>query len=185
MIRPTSSDDRRKRMRERWSIILVVSVLVIAGCGTDPFTLGSFNSSSFSIITADTSAQAQRVFELTNDQRLAAGLGPLIWNDKLAQAAEVHAKDMIDRNYFAHESPEGEDVGDRAAAAGYDWAWIGENLAKGQETPNQVVTDWMNSDGHREVLLHEKFTEIGISVRISISGSIHWVQVFGTRRPGI
>lgn len=115
---------------------------------------------------------------LTNQERLAQGLNELAWNDTLAQAAAAHAQDMADRGYFAHESPEGNEVQDRVSALGYVYSWVGENIAFGQSTAAEVVDDWMNSAGHRANILREQFTQIGMAVATNNAGVRYWVQVF-------
>jgi uncharacterized protein YkwD len=139
---------------------------------------------------SDLEAMAREVLELTNAERakeaelIEKDLPPLIWNDELAEAGGVHCQDMIDRDYFAHNTPEGATPGDRATAAGYQWMWIGENIAAGYPTAEQVVEGWMNSPDHRENILRPQFTELGISVRFAANGRAYWAQEFGTPLPG-
>jgi uncharacterized protein YkwD len=64
--------------------------------------------------------------------------------------------------------------------AGYPWTTYGENIAKGQQTPVQVMDGWMNSPGHRASILNCDFKEIGIGFH-DASGGPWWTQVFGAR----
>jgi len=128
----------------------------------------------------DLELKAKEVFDLTNEERRKAGLSILTWNDALAQSAADHCQDMIDRNYFAHETPEGIGPGARATAAGYEWSWIGENLAAGYFTAEQVMNGWMNSEDHKENILRPVFVELGVALRISPEGRVYWAQEFGT-----
>jgi uncharacterized protein YkwD len=120
-----------------------------------------------------------------NAARKRAGAPPLRSNADLDQAAQRHAQDMLARDYFAHESPEGKTVRDRARAVGYDWRRIGENIAKGQFSVDEVMETWMNSPGHRRNILDPAFKELGVGLALGRSGKgyqVVWAQAFGTRR---
>lgn len=123
------------------------------------------------------------VIKFTNIEREKAGLPLLKENIKLNSSAEVKAKDMNARQYFAHESPTGEGVADLAKNAGYDYIEIGENLALGNFKNDQALIEaWMNSPGHRENILNSQYQEIGVSViRGTYEGRNTWfaVQHFG------
>jgi len=81
----------------------------------------------------------------------------------LATAAQQHSDDMANRNYFSHTTPEGVTFDKRENNAGYPSPG-GENIAQGQTTAQQVMTDWMNSPGHRANILNCTFAAIGIGV---------------------
>ena len=120
-----------------------------------------------------------------NEERNKAGIALLRANSRLDQAAQRHAEDMLARHYFAHESPEGKTVRDRARAAGYDWRNIGENIAEGQFSVDEVMDTWMHSPGHRRNILDRGFKELGVGLAFGRSGGTYrtvWVQVFGTPR---
>lgn len=105
---------------------------------------------------------------LVNAERTAAGLGALEADDRLAAAARRHAQAMVDRQFFAHEGPDGDTSVDRIRATGYlpsGGAWLaGENLAWGTGTlasPRAIVDAWMRSSGHRENILRDRYRELG------------------------
>ncbi len=107
---------------------------------------------------------------------------PLRANPKLDLAAQRHAEDMLARHYFAHESPEGQTVRERARAAGYEWRVIGENIAEGQFSVDEVMDTWMHSPGHRRNILDRDFKELGVGLALGKSGGgwrVVWVQTFG------
>jgi len=157
--------------------VLFASILVLlTGCGVAGV---QFGIGPIEPLSTDVSGLPQEVVVLVNLERADRGLGELVWNDKLAQAAAEHATDMAERGYFSHFSPEGEAVTDRATRAGYHWIVIGENIASGQTTPETVMRDWMNSPGHRANILREQFVDIWVAVSISGLGQPYWVQVFG------
>jgi uncharacterized protein YkwD len=115
------------------------------------------------------------VTRLTNVERAKAGCGALRVDSRLAAAAQAHSKDMVDRDYFSHTSPDGKGPGDRAAAAGYP-SWSGENIAAGYPTAAAVVQGWMNSPGHKANILNcqSKATGVGYDARRNM-----WTQMFG------
>jgi uncharacterized protein YkwD len=120
-----------------------------------------------------------------NAERKRAGSPSLTANARLDRAAQRHAADMLARNYFAHESPEGHTVRERAKDAGYDWRAIGENIAEGQTSVAEVMTTWMHSPGHRRNILDRDFKELGVGLALGRSGGgyrVEWVQTFGARR---
>lgn len=130
------------------------------------------------------SAFAERVLELTNQERSKAGLQPLVLEDHLSASAQWKAQDMADRNYFDHADGSGRDFVDRAEQYGYaDWTYLGENIAAGQRNPEEVVQEWMASPGHRKNILKPQFHEIGIGYATEAHSSYkrYWVQEFGTR----
>src|SRR6266540_6791756 len=109
---------------------------------------------------------------LLNRERVRRGLRPLRANGRLARAARRHARDMVRRSYFSHESLRGTDFVHRIRVTGYlrsvrSWA-LGENLAWGTQshaTPAAIVRAWMRSPGHRANVLSPGFREIGIGLR--------------------
>jgi uncharacterized protein YkwD len=110
---------------------------------------------------------------LLNEQRAQHGLGPLRSEPRLQLAAQRYVGDMVTRRFFDHVDPGGLHPEDRILMAGYpsNNAWTGENLAYGtgpEGAPAQIVDRWMHSPGHRENILRETFTEIGIGVAFDV-----------------
>jgi uncharacterized protein YkwD len=128
---------------------------------------------------------------LVNVERAKQGRGKLRANAGLALAGQRHARDMVSRRYFAHDSLGGSDFKARIARAGYlkgRGAILGENLAWGSQdksTPRSIVRSWMNSPGHRANIIQGRFREIGIGVvRASPRGYDHaatYAAEFGAR----
>lgn len=120
-----------------------------------------------------------------NELRRKAGAPPLELNPKLEQAAQGHAQDMLARGYFAHKSPSDTTVRERSRKAGYNWRAIGENIAEGQTSVDEVVTTWMGSPGHRKNILNPNYRELGIGLVTGRTRDgeyrVIWVQNFGAR----
>lgn len=117
------------------------------------------------------------MIDLINKERTNRGLKTLAFDGKLREVGRNHSKDMMERGYFSHYSPEGETVADRATKEGADFLVIGENLAF---APNLELAHngLMNSEGHRANILSPDFGKIGIGV---IDGEIYgkmFTQVF-------
>jgi uncharacterized protein YkwD len=129
---------------------------------------------------ANADAWRDRVWELLNNERTRNSLQPLARNAVLDAEAEQYACEMIYYDFFAHVNPVTRtDLAVRAAEFGYDYWMIGENLAAGQTSPEQVVADWMASPGHRENMLQEQFTEVGVGLREGGDYGLYWVLEFG------
>jgi uncharacterized protein YkwD len=92
-----------------------------------------------------------------------AGAGPVAWNSKLFDAAAGHAADMANKNYFSHTSLDGRTFIDRINATGYTWSAVGENIAAGQTTLEQVMNAWLASPGHCSNIMNTAYTEIGVA----------------------
>lgn len=127
-------------------------------------------------LTVDTVSETQ-MLAMVNNERTKRGLPALVWNPNIVPVARAHAKDMWERHYFSHYSPEGADVGDRLGAAGIKYRIAGENLALAP-TLTTAHTGLMNSEGHRENILDTRFKKVGIGV---IDNGIYgkmFVQIF-------
>lgn len=94
-------------------------------------------------------------------------------------AARVHSKDMVDRSYFDHTNPEGEQPWDRMELAGYTWRAAGENIAAGNSTAAATMDQWMNSSGHCRNIMSGDFSDLGVG---HVEAGAMWTQVFGAPR---
>jgi uncharacterized protein YkwD len=127
------------------------------------------------LMASDNATFEKQVLDLTNQERAKAGLQPLKGNAELDYAADKYAEDMSKRGVLSHTGPDGSQPWDRAKAVGYEAQTMGENIAAGQETPEQVVQAWMNSSGHRANILNPNYTELGVGFHDN-----YWGQLFGS-----
>lgn len=153
-------------------------VLVAAGCGDGFDPLASWPEES-AVFEAE-------VLALVNDQR---GKGavcgsetfepapPLVVNELLEAAARLHSYDMYDRGYFSHTNPDGHGPVERMDRAGYEGRSWGENIARGQSTPEAVMQSWMQCAGHCANIMSGRYQEIGIGVY-----ERNWTLKFGRPR---
>ncbi len=132
------------------------------------------------IVPDESDRMVDQVLQLVNLERADAGLAPVVANPTLQKIADDFACRMIMDDFFGHTDPEtGDGPGDRAVTGKYAFYAIGENLAAGQETPAEAMRVWMESPAHRDIILDEKWSEVGLSVRFGGEFSIYWVQEFG------
>jgi len=131
------------------------------------------------------SAFEQEVLKLTNDFRQKNGLKALVIDQNLEKAADKHSQDMANLDFFSHTGKDDTQPWDRTDAAGYESKTVGENIAVGYRTPQQVVDGWINSPGHRANMLNPAYNEIGIGYYFlekdtgSVNYNSYWTQVFG------
>ncbi|PFG54095.1 uncharacterized protein YkwD [Marinobacter sp. LV10R520-4] len=109
---------------------------------------------------------------------------PLSWSCKLEEAARGHSEDMAELEFFSHTGSEGSQIGERVSERHYQWSAVGENIAAGQNSVDEVVDGWLSSPGHCANIMHAEFTEMG-AARIEAPGSQYspfWTQVFARPR---
>ncbi|MCD8484017.1 CAP domain-containing protein [Candidatus Woesebacteria bacterium] len=123
------------------------------------------------------------VLEQINIERQENNLAPLQWNDQLSLAAQQKGQDMLQRGYWAHTSPSGEEPWDFIAESGYTYSVAGENLARNFHSTEMMLSAWMASPTHRANIVHTKYADTGIAV---LKGTMNGkpttlvVQLFGT-----
>ncbi|MFI8191525.1 CAP domain-containing protein [Streptomyces sp. NPDC085946] len=122
-----------------------------------------------------------QVLALVNQERAEAGCSPVTANDRLTRAADDYSDVMAASGVMSHTGPDGSTMAGRVEAAGYRWATLGENIARGQADAASVMESWMNSPGHRANILNCAFQELGVGVHFGDNGP-WWTQNFGTSR---
>jgi uncharacterized protein YkwD len=135
---------------------------------------------------ADLAAVRTAMLARVNAARRAAGRPPLASDPHLDAAAQEHAQDMLLRAYYDHDTPEGLTPRRRVEGTGYLAHKVGENIAEGQFSVDEVMSGWLGSSGHRRNLLDAEFTDLGVGLavgRFEDRLRILWVQEFAV--PGI
>jgi uncharacterized protein YkwD len=133
----------------------------------------------------DPADMRRRMLDRVNGERRRQGLPSLAPSGALDRVAQAHAEDMLERSYYGHKSPDGLTVRERALRGGYRLRFVGENIASGQSTVDEVMDGWMASDEHRPNILSKVYTEAGFGLAIGKNKGgvqIIWVQVFGRPR---
>jgi uncharacterized protein YkwD len=133
----------------------------------------------------EASAIERRAFEQTNAARVKNGLPPLQWDADVCRMARVHSESMSRLNYFAHTTPDGQRLRDRARAAGIiTYTVLGENIAynQGYEDPGAFAVErWLASEKHRANILSTEFRAMAIGTYVAPDGSVYLTQTFITR----
>ncbi|MBP2639866.1 MAG: SCP-like extracellular [Firmicutes bacterium] len=127
--------------------------------------------------TTSLTAEEQLALDLLNADRTTNGLAPLKLNLAVTAVAQRHAQDEINRDFFAHNNPDGLSPFDRMHAAGISFRYGGENLAINQDV-TAAQQALMNSPGHRANILSPDYTEVGIGIRYNSQGTLYVVQCF-------
>jgi uncharacterized protein YkwD len=125
-------------------------------------------------------AMEDEVAALTNAERAVAGCDTLRVDERLRTAARAHSQDMAQHDYLDHTGLDGSSPSDRAGRAGYPGG-VGENIAVGYRTPQDVMQGWMDSDGHRDNVLNCDYAAIGVGLAFDAGGRPYWTQDLGYR----
>lgn len=153
-----------RMLRASWFVSLVAALFFIAGVSMQVCA------------QEDSGAQAQHIFELTNQDRQAQGLQPLHWDASLAQAAQTHAERMAAENNLSHQYPGEPNVAQRTAQAGAHFQAIAENIASGY-SERAIETEWMHSTPHRTNILDPRMNALGVGV-VERHGTLFAVEDF-------
>ncbi|TWT60754.1 CAP domain-containing protein [Rubinisphaera italica] len=128
-------------------------------------------------------AEKLALLKLINAERTRMNIHSLSWNDKLTTAAQNWSKYMADNNHFSHVAPDGTTPDKRAAQAGYTDRAGWENIAEGTATPQQTYQMWMNSPGHKAIMLSPELNEVGLGVAPNAQGFKYWTLLGGAGMP--
>ena len=155
---PCEENNYKPRSLEgRSFFVLVVIIVAIKLLGI---------ASYFEYLGADIYNQIAQadIYTLTNQVRQDNGLNSLKVNPALELSAQLKANDMVQSNYFGHESPSGVSPWYWFDRAKYGYATAGENLAMNFISSREVVNAWLNSETHKKNLLYKDFSEIGVAI---------------------
>jgi uncharacterized protein YkwD len=135
-------------------------------------------------VPADQSFQAEALEAVNDWRRSGCNCGGVFqkavpdvnWNSLLEQAAARHANDMSQNDFFSHTGSDGSTVGRRTQEIGYQWTSIGENIALGYSSIEEVIQGWIDSPGHCELMMSADYSEIGLT-----RSGTYWVMTLGKR----
>ncbi len=132
------------------------------------------------------------IFAQQNAIRAERGLGEFSWDDELDAAASAHAADMAEREFYNHTNPDGVDVQDRYDGCGNAWSeniakvrlgqrvntYVGTtNLSTDTQLAENLVAQWMASDGHRAAILGE-YDRSAVAIEVTEYGTVYAVVAF-------
>ena len=137
----------------------------------------SSTGSNQNIQTSTMNADEKEVFNLINQQRTNNGLQALKTDDEVQRVARIKAQDMVDNNYFSHQSPTYGSPFDMLKSFKISYKSAGENIAANSSNSG-AVNAWMNSSGHKANILNSNFNYTGIGVVSSTKYGKMFVQIF-------
>ena len=181
---PRHTNNHRPKIFHPKSLAVLAAVVVGLNSGIRP--LAGFSGG---VLGYASDIQITQVFEQINQQRVENSLPALKLNDKLSEAARRKASDMFASDYWAHINPtNGREPWYFFDAAGYDYRYAGENLARDFSTTVPLIKAWMNSSTHKENIVSTRYQETGIAVVNGVLNGVETtlvVQLFGTKKSAI
>lgn len=123
------------------------------------------------------SSNESRILQLVNAERAKSGAKALVSSGDCTRLARLKSKDMVDKNYFSHQSPTYGSPFDMLKANNVNYMYAGENIAMNQ-TAEAAFKAWMNSEGHKKNILNPNFTELGVGIAPKGNGSYIYTQLF-------
>jgi uncharacterized protein YkwD len=169
---PQYSEVGVSRDGDRWQIVLARPVL--------SRDLGDWQAAGRRVLALVNAARAEP--RACGKRRFAAA-PPVRWNAQLAAASLAHSRDLAGRGELSHEGEGGTQAGDRVRREGYGWRDVGENVAAGQGSPEQVMAGWLASPGHCANIMDGRFKEMGAAYAVdrASEAAIYWTQVFAAQ----
>jgi hypothetical protein len=152
---PTKENRQKPYLLGKVAIIFYTFVLVFVNSFGGLIGLSEVEASSIT---------PENIIALTNQERLGYGLNTLSTNAQLSAAALAKANDMFEKQYWDHFGPNGESPWQFIRAAGYNYVYAGENLAKGFRTAEGVHEAWMASPTHKANIVSGNYKDIGVAV---------------------
>lgn len=129
-------------------------------------------------IETSNNAFANEVLTLVNAERQKIGLAPLQYSLTLETVATIRTNDNLTQGYISHDRTGGRKFSTAFSDLGISYTYVGENLAEGYQTPEDVVNAWMNSPTHRDNILNGRFTKLGVACADDGTGWVYWTQIF-------
>ena len=123
--------------------------------------------SSGAVLGSTTNSSPAYLLEKTNENRASASKAALSLDSQLNAAAQSKAEDMVNKDYWAHDSPDGKTPWTFITASGYPYKTAGENLAYGFKDASGVISGWMNSTEHRDNILNPDYKDVGFGIASS------------------
>jgi len=158
---PRESNNHRAKILHHTNLLLTIVFLFLAS-----FFIQTVKVKYPSVLGIQADISSDQLLSLTNKERQNAGVGSLVLNDKLSQAAQAKAQDMFEYDYWAHNSPSGKTPWVFITSAGYKYTYAGENLARGFATADSVIKAWMASPDHKANVLSANYQDVGFAVKL-------------------
>ncbi|HSX44784.1 MAG TPA: CAP domain-containing protein [Candidatus Saccharimonadales bacterium] len=151
-------------LKTYWPYLPMLLIVVIGLVLGTPRPLTHPPTNKHGVLAYATNTSVSGLLQATNNQRNANGAASLSLNSQLDSAAQTKANDMVNRNYWSHNTPDGQEPWVFIQNAGYQYTKAGENLAYGFTTSDDTITGWMNSPSHKANLLDTAFKDVGFGI---------------------
>lgn len=177
---PHQVNNHRAKLLHHDSLVTILLFLIIFG-----FSISFIRSRVPAILGVATNITVSKLLEETNRERVENGYTALRLDSNLSKAAQVKAKDMFAKNYWAHNAPDGKTPWAFIVDSGYQYIYAGENLARDFDTSEEVVAAWTESASHRANILSSNYKDIGLAVidgRLNGRETTLVVQIFGAKK---
>lgn len=148
-------------LKHYWPYLPMVALVIVGLWFVKPHVIPS---SPNSVLAVATNVNSSDLLQNTNKQRAANSKASLKLNSQLSAAAQAKAQDMVARDYWSHNTPDGSPPWAFIMNYGYQYQKAGENLAHGFDSSSETVIGWMNSQTHRQNLLDDSYTEVGFGI---------------------
>ncbi len=162
VIIPHKKNDYRPHLIRRYGLLAIFIFVIGLQLIYNGTTTGN-------VLGRETDISISSLLYQTNLARAQANKAPLKLNTKLNQAAYLKAQDMYDKQYWAHNAPDGTQPWKWFGDVGYNYDEAGENLAKNFTTTNAVMTAWLNSPEHKANVMKDGYQDVGFAV---VSGEL-------------
>src|SRR3989344_2919298 len=176
---PHKSNNYRAKILQHSTLALLIIFLFL---GT--FSLSALKVKFPEVLGISTDITSEQLLVLVNQKREENGFAPLVFNPELSAAALNKSNDMLSKNYWAHNSPEGRTPWEFIKESGYNYIYAGESLARGFTTSSSVTDAWMASSSHRANMLSPNYSDVGFAVmtgRLDGEETVLVVEEFGSR----
>ena len=180
LFHPRRSNNLRPKILHPDLLLALVAILILFGLSLHQFPAKL--KSKGQILGYASAITVEETYNQVNQKRMENGLPKLRINPALSEAALAKAQDMLNRQYWAHQSPQGVQPWDFIKASGYEYAVAGENLARDFNLTSDMVNAWMDSKTHRDNILHPRYVDTGIAVVDGVYAGVETtlvVQLFG------
>jgi len=154
---PHKKNDYRPHLIRSYGLVAIVFVAIGLQLGYNGATTGDILGNQSDITISS-------LLEHTNEARVRIGVKPLLINDKLNKAAYLKAQDMFEKQYWAHDAPDGTQPWKWFGDVNYNYNEAGENLAKNFTSTSAVMIAWMDSPEHKANIIKSSYSDVGFAV---------------------
>jgi uncharacterized protein YkwD len=166
-------------------VLLMTAVLALSACAAPPPPAPKLAADGkplprpYRISPGETREIRFRMLDSVNSLRAAAGVRPLILDERLTAAAATHSRDMSVQERPWHFGSDGSSPLDRVRRVGYRGEFIGETISETYETELETLAAWMENDVTRRVILSRDARRMGFAWHQDPSGKIWWTMTLG------